>query len=80
MNYILFAFAVDFVRAAVHGGPAFLLGAAHGGPLLPAHYGRWRLNYVLFAALNIAAPLLALAAAAHRRLGFRQVTLQPIAN
>jgi hypothetical protein len=90
MNYILFAFAFDFVRAAVpldfvhaalHEGPAYMLAAMHPGSGVPIHYGRWRLIYVPFAAMNVAAPLLVLAAAAHRRLASRsnQPKLQPIA-
>jgi hypothetical protein len=68
MNYILFAFALDFVRVAAHG---------------PAHYGRWRLvEYAPFAAMSVAAPLLVLAAAAHRRLEkrYNHVELQPVSN
>jgi hypothetical protein len=68
MSYILFAFAFDFVRVTVHG---------------PAHYERWRLvEYAPFAAMSVAAPLLVLAAAAHRRLGKRhnQVRLRPVTN
>jgi hypothetical protein len=68
MNYILFAFAFDFVSVAAHG---------------PIHYERWRLvEYAPFAAMSVAAPLLALAASAHRRLGRKegnQVRVQPIA-
>jgi hypothetical protein len=53
MNYILLAFAWDFVT------PAFReIG----------HYGVW-LQYAPFAAMCIGAPLLVLAAAARRRLG-----------
>jgi hypothetical protein len=58
MNYILYAFASDFVPAATHPGTA--------------HHGILRsLAYVPFAAMSIAAPLLVLAAAAYRRLGMR---------
>ena len=54
LNYILFAFAFDFVPVAIHGN---------------AHYGVRRLvEYAPFAAMSITAPLLVLAAAAHRRL------------
>jgi hypothetical protein len=58
LNYILFAFAYDFLPKA----------------MLPetAQYGVWYLvEYVLFAAMTVAAPLLVVAAAAHRRLGTR---------
>ena len=58
VNYILFAFASDFVPAVIH--PA------------AAQYGIWRLvAYAPFAAMSVAAPLLVLAAAAHRRIGMR---------
>jgi hypothetical protein len=57
VNYILLAFASDFVPAAFHS---------------PADYGVGRLvQYTPFAAMCIAAPLLVLAAAANRRLGLR---------
>jgi hypothetical protein len=56
VNYILYAFASDFVPAVIHPGPE--------------QYNVWRLlAYVPFAAMSVAAPLLVLAAAAHRRLG-----------
>jgi hypothetical protein len=56
VNYILFAFASDFVPAVIHLGPA--------------QYDVWQLlAYVPFAAMSVAAPLLVLAAAVHRRLG-----------
>jgi len=55
MNYILFAFAYDFVPPAIYRGL---------GP-----YGIGRLvEYAPFAAMCIAAPLLVLAASAHSRL------------
>ena len=55
VNYILLAFAWDFVPAAFHS---------------PADYGVCRLvEYTPFAAMCIAAPLLVLAAAANRRWG-----------
>ena len=58
MNYILYAFASDFVPAVIHPGPA--------------QYDVWRLlAYVPFAGMSVAAPLLVLAAAAHRRLEMR---------
>jgi hypothetical protein len=66
MNYILFLFAFDFVPVAAHA---------------PAHYERWRLlDYAPFAAMSLAAPLLVLAAAAHRRLArsSHRVSTQPI--
>jgi hypothetical protein len=58
LNYILFAFAYDFVPKA----------------MLPetAQYGVWYFaEYVLFGAMSVTAPLLVLAAAAHRRLAMR---------
>lgn len=64
MNYILFAFAWDFVP------PGFReIG----------HYGVW-LQYAPFAAMCIAAPLLVLAAAARRRLvpGYDRVRFGPV--
>ena len=67
MNYILFLFAFDFVRVAAHS---------------PAHYELWRLvDYAPFASMSLAAPLLVLAAATHRRLVGRsnQVRLEPVA-
>jgi hypothetical protein len=55
LNYILLAFAVDFVPVAIHG---------------TAHYGTRRLvEYMPFAAMSVASPFLVLAAAVHRRLG-----------
>ena len=58
VNYILYAFASDFVPAVIHPGPA--------------QHGVWHLVvYAPFAAMSVAAPLLVLAAAAHRRLGVR---------
>jgi hypothetical protein len=58
LNYILYAFAIDFVTPVIRHGTA--------------EYGVWRLvAYVPFAAMSVAAPLLVLAAAAHRRLGMR---------
>jgi hypothetical protein len=68
MNYILFAFAFDFVPVSIHG---------------PAHYGAWRLfQYAPFAAMTIAAPLLVVAAAVQRRLGIRyaHLRLEPVVN
>jgi hypothetical protein len=69
LNYILFAFAFDFVPTVIRSGP---------GP-----YEVWRLlEYVPFAAMSVAAPLLVLAAAAHRRLGIRysRAGLGPVVN
>ena len=91
MNYILFAFAFDFVRdafpldlvrAVLHGGPVYLLAAMRGASTVPVAYGHQRLVYIPYAALNIAAPILIFAAAVHRWLGkrFGQVGLQPIAD
>jgi len=68
LNYILFAFAVDFVPVAIHRTP---------------HSGVERLvAYAPFAAMCVAAPLLVLAAAAHRHLGLRynRAELEPVAN
>jgi hypothetical protein len=68
MNYILFAFAFDFVRVAAHG---------------PSHYERWRLvEYAPFAMMCLAAPILVLAAAAHRRfeIGHRRGVIKPAVN
>lgn len=60
LNYILFAFASDFVPPAIHGTH----GTAHHGPM---HL----IAYAPFAVMSVAAPLLVLAAEAHRRLGMR---------
>jgi len=64
MNYILFAFALDFVPATFRG---------------IAHYGVW-LQYAPFAAMCIAAPLLVLAATARRRLepGYDRIRFGPV--
>jgi hypothetical protein len=57
LNYILLAFAVDFLPGGIHG---------------VAHHEVGRLvGYAPFAAMSVAAPLLVLAAAARRRLGIR---------
>ena len=58
MNYILFAFAVDFVPSVVRAGNA------HNSLL-------FLVGYVPFAAMCIAAPVLVLAAAAQRHLDLR---------
>ena len=60
MNYILLAFARDFVPPAIHLNSA------------DQEVGRL-LAYLPFAAMSIAAPLLCFAAAAQRRWGMRQV-------
>jgi hypothetical protein len=66
VNYILLAFAWDFVPAAFHS---------------TADYGVRRLaDYTPFAAMCIAAPLLVLAAAANRRLGYSPARLGQVAN
>jgi hypothetical protein len=53
MNYILFAFALDFISNGIHS---------------PAPYGLWRLvEYVPFAVMSVSAPFLAFAAAIYRR-------------
>ena len=68
LNYILFAFAVDFVPVTIDRSP---------------HSGVERLvAYVPFAAMCVAAPLLVLAAAARRQLGMRynRAELEPAVN
>lgn len=60
-NYILFAFAYDFVMSALHPGSG--------------HRGFWySVEYVPFATMSVAAPLLSLAAMAHRGLATRDRT------
>jgi hypothetical protein len=69
LNYILLAFASDFVPTVIRHGTA--------------QYGVLRLvAYVPFAAMSVAAPLLVLAAAAHRRLEMRysRAGLRPVVN
>lgn len=69
LNYILFAFAFDFVPRVIRPGTA--------------QHGVWRLvEYVPFAAMSVAAPLLVLAAAAYRRLGvsYSRAALGPVVN
>jgi hypothetical protein len=69
LNYILLAFASDFVPAVIRHGTG--------------QYGVWRLiAYVPFAAMSVAAPLLVLAAAAHRRLEMRhsRARLRPVVD
>jgi hypothetical protein len=61
MNYILLAFARDFVPPVIHSGFAY------------QDFSQSVL-YVPFAAMSVAAPLLCLAAAAHRRWGMRHAT------
>jgi len=60
LNYILLAFAADFVPPVIHSKGAYhsIFGLA---------------GYVPFAAMSVAAPLLVLAAAAHRRMAVRYV-------
>ena len=60
MNYILLAFARDFVPSVIHSGIA--------------HQGLWLVvDYVPFGVMSIAAPAFVFAAAARRRWGMRQV-------
>ncbi len=60
MNYILLAFARDFVPSLIHLGTV--------------HQGLWHaMAYLLFAAMSVAAPVLVFAATARRRWGMRQV-------
>jgi hypothetical protein len=66
LNYILFAFASDFVPPMIRPGAA-----QYGALVLVA--------YLPFAAMSVAAPLLVLAAAAHRRLGMRYSREGPVA-
>lgn len=64
MNYILYAFATDFVPGVFHPGTS--------------HHGVLRsVAYVPFAAMSIAAPLLVLAAAAYRHLEMRYFRVHP---
>ena len=64
MNYILLAFARDFVLPAMHSGVA--------------HQNVWRLvEYGPFAAMCVAAPFLRFAAALHRRPGGWHVAAVP---
>lgn len=68
LNYILFAFAFDFVPVAIH---------------YPSHYEAWRLiRYAPFAGMSIAAPFLALAAAAkhHLVLSSSRAGIEPVVN
>jgi hypothetical protein len=66
LNYILFAFASDFVPGAIRSQAA-----QHGALGLIA--------YLPFAAMSVAAPLLVLAAAARRRLGTRYSRAEQVA-
>jgi len=60
MNYILIAFGYDFVLSVVHNGVV--------------HQGfRYLVEYVPFAAMSVAAPVLSFAAAVRRQWGVRQV-------
>jgi hypothetical protein len=67
VNYILYAFARDFLPGAIDAS---------------AHYGLGHLlSYVPFAAMTVVAPILVIAAAARRRLErWRQVRLAPVIN
>lgn len=68
VNYILYAFASDFLPGAFH---------------TTAHDGLGHLiTYALFSSLTVVAPFLVLAAAVHRRLERwrRNIKLEPIAN
>jgi hypothetical protein len=61
MNYILLAFARDFVPPVIHSGIV--------------HQEFWQsVSYAPFAAMSVAAPLLCLAAAGHRRWGMWHAT------
>jgi hypothetical protein len=61
MNYILLAFARDFVPPVIHSGFA--------------HQDFWQsASYVPFAAMSVGAPLLCFAAAVQRRWGMRHAT------
>jgi hypothetical protein len=69
LNYILFAFAFDFVPPVIRSWNA--------------QYGVWHLvEYIPFAAMSVAAPVLVLAAAAHRRVEMRysRAGLGPVVN
>ena len=57
VNYILIAFALDFLPAGIHG--------------IVHHDVRRLVAYAPFAAMSVAAPLLVFAAAVHHRLGIR---------
>ena len=60
LNYILLAFAYDFVPAGIH--------------LAASHQASWRLaNYVPFALMSVVASLLRLTGSAHRRWSVRHV-------
>jgi hypothetical protein len=68
LNFIMLAFARDFVPTAMHGAE---------------NYGVWRLiQYAPFAALCVAGPLLVLVATARRELAtaYRQIRLGPAVN
>jgi hypothetical protein len=68
LNYILFAFAFDFVPAAIRN---------------PAHYGAGRLiEYAPFALMCFAAPALVAAAAVRHRIEmrYRDAGLEPVIN
>lgn len=68
LNYILYAFAIDFVTPLIRAGSA---------------KGVWHLvAYAPFAAMSVAAPLLVLTAAAHRRVGIKysRARFGPVVN
>jgi hypothetical protein len=66
LNYILFAFASDFVPPAIRPWAA--------------QHGTWGLvAYLPFAAMSVAAPLLVLAAAVRRRVGTRYRGVEQVA-
>jgi hypothetical protein len=71
LNYILFAFAYDFVPEAVQSVEDHRAGRLIG-----------LVWYAPFAAMSVAAPLLVLAAAAHRRVGIRlsHAGIEPVVN
>jgi hypothetical protein len=69
LNYILYAFAIDFVTPLIRAGSAT--------------QGVWHLvGYAPFAAMSVAAPLLVLTAAAHRRVGIKysRARFGPVVN
>jgi len=66
LNYILFAFGVDFVGPTVHG--------------ITHHGFRYLVEYAPFATMSVIAPLIVLAAAAHRQLRMSYGMLGSAAN
>lgn len=71
LNYILFAFAFDFVPPTIHSIEHHRAGRLIG-----------LIWYAPFAAISVAAPVLVLAAAANRRLGtrLRHTEIEPVLN